>query len=90
MFLALCPLRVMHAAPSMCGILSIDALAKTYSPDISSSDIACQSGGYEQDYMLCDSDRVSSRIFCLGGGGGGGGGYCVQMCVKHAKFLSPF
>ena len=35
----------------------------------------------------CDSkSRVSSRIFCLGGKI-----VCKdQLCVKHAKFLSPF
>ena len=29
-------------------------------------------------------NRVSSRIFCLGRED------CDQLCVKHAKFLSPF
>ena len=36
--------------------------------------------------MLALSSRVSSRIFCLGGKI-----VCKdQLCVKHAKFLSPF
>ena len=33
-----------------------------------------------------DIIRVSSRIFCLGGKIV----YKYQLCVKHAKFLSPF
>ena len=35
---------------------------------------------------MCMGTRVSSRIFCLGGKN-----VCKdQLCVKHAKFLSPF